>query len=258
MLDALGSSTLRAIGHTGATATFFLVALGSMLRRGVSLAETSRLVAQLGTRCLVPVLLVVAPMGAILALEGHHIVRWFGVERLLAPLVTIALTREIAPGFAALMVAMQAGGSIAAELGAMRVRGEIDARKVMAVDPVQSLVVPRLVAGILVTPLISLVGVVFGIGAAYLVAVHGRGLPGAAFIENGLGWLSPADLWGGELKALIYGVLITSVSCYHGYHAERSAAGVGIAANRAVVHAILLLPVANYAINTALYSGVAT
>ena len=253
---AFGQPAIEAVAEAGATALFLARTLGNLIRHGAPLRETVRLVAQLGLRCVVPVVLVVAPMGAVIALQGHVVVRLFGVDRMLAPLVSIAMVREVAPGFAALMVAMQAGGAIAAELGAMRAREEIDAHEVMAVDPIRALVVPRLVAGVIVTPLLNLVAVVCGIGAAYLVAVYGRGLAGGAFIENSLTWLTPADLWGGELKAAVYGLLITAISCYQGFHATRSAAGVGEAANRAVVHAIVVLPLANYALNSALYAGI--
>ncbi len=255
-IQALGKPAIQAVTDVGATVLFLARTLGNLLRHGAPLRATVALIAQLGLRCVVPVVLVVAPMGAVIALEGHIIVKLFGVDRLLGPMVAMALAREIGPGLAALMVAMQAGGAIAAELGAMRVNNEIDAHEVMAVDPIRALVVPRLIAGIVVTPLLSLLAVVSGMGAAYLVAVYGRGLAGGAFIENALGWLSFTDLWGGELKAGVYGLLITAVACYQGFHARRSAAGVGEAANRAVVHAIVVLPLANYVLNSLLYAGV--
>jgi len=255
-LRGFGQPAISAVAEAGATALFLIRTLGNLFRGGFPLRETVRLVAQLGLRCVVPVVLVVAPMGAVIALEGHVIVQLFGVDRLLAPLVAIAMAREVAPGFCALMVAMQAGGAIAAELGAMRACEEIDAHEVMAVDPIRALVVPRLVAGLVVTPLLNLIAMVCGVCAAYVVAVYGHGMAGGAFIDNSLSWLGAADLWGGELKAAVYGLLITAVSCYQGFHARRSAEGVGEAANRAVVHSIVALPIANYALNSALYSGV--
>lgn len=254
-LQALGRPAITAVAQLGATVLFLARTLGNLARSGVSPRATVALIAQLGLRCVVPVVLVVAPMGAVIALEGHLIVQLFGVDRLLGPMVAMAMAREVGPGLAALMVAMQAGGAIAAELGAMRVQSEIDAHEVMAVDPIRELVSPRLVAGLIVTPLLNLLAVVCGMGSAYLVAVYGRGLAGGAFIDNALGWLRFADLWGGELKAAVYGLLITAISCYQGFHARRSAAGVGEAANRAVVHAIVALPVANYVLNSLLYAG---
>jgi phospholipid/cholesterol/gamma-HCH transport system permease protein len=255
-ISALGRPAIDAIAAAGATLLFLMRGLGVIARHGFPVRETVRLIGRLGVSCVGPVLLVVAPMGAVMALEGDVIVRWFGVDRLLAPLVALAMAREIAPGFSALMIAMQAGAAIAAELGAMRARDEIDAHEVMAVDPLRALVAPRLGAGLIVTPLLNLIALVFGVATAYLVAVYGRGMAGAAFIENALYWLQPSDVWGGELKAAIYGLIITAISCYQGYHASRSAVGVGEAANRAIVHAIVVLPIANYAINSALYAGV--
>src|SRR5512137_1966543 len=143
---AFGRPAIDAVAAAGATALFLLRGLGVIARHGFPLRETVRLIGQLGVRCIGPVVLVVAPMGAVMALEGDVIVRWFGVDRLLAPLVALAMAREIAPGFSALMIAMQAGAAIAAELGAMRARDEIDAHEVMAVDPLRALVAPRLVA----------------------------------------------------------------------------------------------------------------
>ncbi|MFH1811094.1 MAG: ABC transporter permease [Pseudomonadota bacterium] len=257
-LRALGHPALAAVADLGATVLFLARTLGNILRSGVPLRPTVELIAQLGLRCVVPVVLVVAPMGAVIALEGHIIVQLFGVDRLLGPMVAMAMAREVGPGLAALMVAMQAGGAIAAELGAMRVNSEIDAHEVMAVDPIRALVAPRLVAGLVVTPLLNLLAVLAGVGAAYAVAVFARGMAGAAFVENALRWLTFTDLWGGELKAAVYGLLIAAVSCYQGFFAQRSAAGVGEAANRAVVQSIVLLPLANYVLNSALYAGIAS
>lgn len=251
----LGQSTTSALSQGGAALIFLASTFGHMVRHGVPLRETIRLIADLGLRCVVPVTLVLAPLGAVLALQGHITVQMFGVERLLGPMVALSLAREIGPGMSAVMVAMQAGGAIAAELGAMRVNDEIDAYEVMAVDARRALVAPRIIAGIVVTPLLNLLAIMAGLGSAYLVAVYGRGVAGGAFIDNALSWVRFSDLWGGELKAAIYGLVITAVSTYQGFHAQRSAEGVGIAANKAVVQAIVAIPLVNYVLNATFYAG---
>lgn len=251
----VGQSAFAALRQGGATLIFLLAAFGHIARHGVPLRATVTLIADLGLRCVVPVSMVLAPLGAVLAMQGHITVQMFGVERLLGPMVALSLVREIGPGITAVMVAMQAGGSIAAELGAMRVNNEIDAYEVMAVDPIRALVAPRIVAGIIVAPMLNLLAIITGMGSAYLVAVYGRGVAGAAFIDNALAWVQFSDLWSGEFKALIYGLAITAISTYQGFYAERSAAGVGLAANRAVVQAIVIIPMVNYVMNSALYAG---
>jgi phospholipid/cholesterol/gamma-HCH transport system permease protein len=218
--------------------------------------ETLRQMYEMGSRCLVPVVAVVVPMGAIVALQGLIIFRIFGLERLLSGLLFTSVFREIAPGVASMMVASQAGSSMAAELGTMRVKGEIDAQEVMAVNPLQNLIMPRLITGTVMNPLLTVVGCVLGIVGGWLVAVPLRGVNHGAFMANLYSLVTMADVYQGLTKAVIFGAIISMISCYHGFHATGGAEGVGRAANRAVVQAVITLAIVNYFVSSAFFAFV--
>jgi len=204
-------------------------------------------------RCILPVTAVLVPLGAVVSLQGLLIFRIFGAEPLVSSLVAASVLRELSPGIASLMVAAQAGSSMAAELGAMRVKEEIDAQEVMGVNPLSYLVMPRLLAGTLMTPMLNLVGCVGGLFGGYLIAVCGNGVTHGAFMANLYNFLRPADLWQGVVKATVFGAIISLVSCYNGFHVKGGAAGVGTAANRSVVQSIVAILVANYFLTSAFF-----
>lgn len=198
--------------------------------------------------------LVVVPMGALISLQGASLIQAFGVERLLAPLVAVIVVRELAPGFAAMMVAMQAGTSVAAQVAVMRVREELDAYEMMAVDPLKHVISPRLWAGTLVAPLLCALAMFWAVMGAWVVAVGVRGFASRAFIDGCLHAISRWDLAAALIKSAAFGLMLSAVACYEGYHAHKSAQGVGRATNRSVVGAILGILLCNYVLNSLLYA----
>lgn len=254
-LAEIGAGVREGIESLGALIRF----LWSVLRNG-ALPPVEELLHQcfiLVRRCILPVTLVVVPMGALISLQGATLIQQFGVERLLAPLVAITVVRELAPGFAALMVAMQAGTAVAAEIAVMRVREELDAYEIMAVDPLRYVVAPRLVAGALIAPLLSVMAMGLAIMGSWLVAVGARGFSSRAYLDACFSTISTWDLAACIIKSVVFGSVLSSIACFEGFTAHRSAEGVGRASNRSVVGAILSILVANYVLNSLLYAGVA-
>ncbi len=190
--------------------------------------------------------------GMVLALQTTHSLRDFGAEGIVGLIVATSLTREIAPVFAALMVAARAGSAMAAELGNMRVTEQIDAIVTMAVSPVQYLLSPRLLGAVLVTPLLCILYTCVGMGGAWLVAVKWLGVDPGIFISNIEKHLLPSDFFMGLIKAAVFGFLISAISCTRGYFATGGARGVGEATTRAVVHSAVSILIANYLLTTLL------
>ena len=188
--------------------------------------------------------------GMVLALQTVHSLRTFGAEAVVGSVVAISLTREISPVFAALMVTARAGSSMAAELGNMRVTEQIDALTTMAVSPVQYLLSPRLLGAVIMLPLLCLLYTSVGMGGAWVVAVNWLNVDPGSFLSNIEKYLEPADLWMGEIKAVVFGFLIASLSCHQGYYASGGARGVGQATTRAVVQSAVAILIANYVITT--------
>lgn len=186
--------------------------------------------------------------GMVLALQTVHSLRQFSAEGVVGSVVAISLTREISPVFTALMVTARAGSAMAAELGNMRVTEQIDALVTMGVSPIQYLLSPRLVASVLMVPLLCILYSCVGMLGAWLVAVQLLGVDPGTFIANIEKYLVVKDFFMGEVKAATFGFLIATISCRQGYFASGGAKGVGEATTRAVVQSAVAILIANYVI----------
>lgn len=224
-------------------------------RRPLFLGETLRQLWTTSARCLLPVVAVLLPLGMVIALQGLEIFRIFGAQRMLSSLVSVAVLRELAPVLASTLVAAQGGSSCAAELGAMRIKEEIDATSVMAIDAVKLHVVPRVLALTLACPLLYVIAAAGGLTGGYLTAVLLKGEASGIYLGNIWALCSTMDIWAGLLKTLLFGVTIGLVASWHGFHARGGAAGVGRAVNDTVVHSVLAFVTLNYLLTSALYGG---
>jgi phospholipid/cholesterol/gamma-HCH transport system permease protein len=185
-------------------------------------------------------------VGAVLALQLVDGFRDFGAESQSGAVIGLALAREVGPVFAALMVTSRAGSAMTTELGSMRVTNQIDALVTMAVNPVQYLVVPRLVAGFVMVPVLTMLFNVVGVFGAFVVAVSLLGLDPGVFMDR-LKWLVDwEDVSQGLIKAMVFGVAVTLIACRQGFYAEGGAAGVGRATNRAVVQSAIAILMLDY------------
>lgn len=207
-------------------------------------------------RCLLPVTAVVFPFGMVMSLQGLAIFELFGAHRMLASLISVAVLRELSPVLASVLVAAQGGSSFAAELGSMRIKEELDATDVMAVDSLAFHVVPRVLALTLACPILNLVGSAAGLTGGFVTAVFFKGEQAGVFLAELWAFTSPVDLWGGVLKTTIFGFIIGLVACYQGYNASGGAAGVGRAVNDTVVYSVLFFITANYFLTSALFGAV--
>lgn len=205
-------------------------------------------------RCALPVLATTVPLGMVMALQALAIFDQYGAQRLLSSLVSVATFRELSPVLASVLVAAQGGSACAAELGAMRIREEIDATEVMAVDPVRVHVAPRMLALAIAAPVLNLAGSLGGVVGGWLCAVGLNGEPGGIYWANLWAMTRPVDLFGGIAKTAVFGVIIGLVACYHGFHATGGAPGVGRAVNDTVVVSCTAFVVANYFLSSALYA----
>lgn len=194
--------------------------------------------------------------GAVFTLQSNLAFRLFGAEGFTGATVALSLTRELSPVLAALMVCGRAGSAMAAELGTMRVTEQIDAMEVMAVNPVQYLVSPRLIASALMLPCLCMTYNVIGMLGSWLVGVGYLGIDPNVFWRRVWLYVDPADIWNGLIKAGCFGVIIAVVGCYRGFHAAGGAEGVGRATTQAVVIASVTILISDYFITSLLEYGV--
>ncbi|MDG1480448.1 MAG: ABC transporter permease [Myxococcota bacterium] len=207
------------------------------------------------SRCLGPVIAVNFPFGSVLALQGLVIFDLFGAQRLLSSLVSVAVLRELAPVLASVLVAAQGGSSCAAELGAMRIKEELDATEVMAIDGLRLHAMPRVIALTIAAPTLYVFGAVAGLAGSYLTAVIVKGEPAGVFLNELWLLTAPIDVWAGVLKTTVFGAVIGLIAAFHGYYASGGAAGVGRAVNQTVVRSVLAFITINYLLTSALYGA---
>jgi phospholipid/cholesterol/gamma-HCH transport system permease protein len=243
------------LARLGAFGTFAGRVLWRTLTPPWELEAVAAQVWALWWRCLLPVLATTTPLGMVMALQGLQIFDLYGAQRLLSPLVSVATFRELSPVLASVLVAAQGGSSFAAELGAMRIREELDATEVMGIDAVRVHVVPRFVAAVVTTPLLNLAGSLGGIVGGYVSAVLLKGETAGIYWANLWLMTRPLDLWGGYLKAMVFGSIIGLVACWYGFHAKGGAPGVGRAVNDTVVVSATSFIVVNYFLTSALFGA---
>ncbi len=200
----------------------------------------------IGTGSLSIVLLTGLFTGMVLALQGIYAFRKFGSEAFLGPAVAFSLIRELGPVLTALVVTGRAGSAMTAEIGIMRITEQVDALKSMAVSPLQRLVSPRLLAGVIVFPLLTALCDLIGIFGAYLVGVELMGLSSGAFFGEMQDKIEMHDINVGVWKSIVFGMLVTWICCYKGYHCGHGAEGVGKATTSAVVLSSVLILVSDY------------
>jgi phospholipid/cholesterol/gamma-HCH transport system permease protein len=174
-------------------------------------------------------------VGGVFGLQSVEAFRKFQADGFVGSAVSLTLTREIGPVLTALMVTGRAGSAIATEIGSMRITEQIDALAALAVNPIQYLVVPRLIAATTMVPILTLVFNVMGMVGGYIFAVIIKGVDPGLFIHNVRWYTNTEDLLSGLIKAAVFGLTLALIGCHQGYHAEGGAKGVGIATMRAVV-----------------------
>ena len=201
-----------------------------------------------------PVLVIIAAfVGTNLALQGYNAFAPLGGQRLVGMFVAMAGIREMAPVIAAAMIAAKAGTEMASQVAVMRIREQIDALEVMAINPLWYLITPRLLGIVLVLPALTIIAIFVTLLSSYMVTVWQLGLNGAVFIEFARQGIEGIDFLWCIVKGLCFGVIIALGSCFFGFHAGRGPEGVGRATNGAVVAVSIAVVFLNYFLSEIFY-----
>lgn len=223
-----------------------LGALGRLARGKTAMRMSDWLwqIEQTGPSSLPIVLLVSSLVGLIVAYMGAEQLQRFGAQSFIANLVTIGVVREIAALVVGIVLAGRVGAAFAAQIGSMRAGEEIDALTTLGVDPVEHLVLPRMLALLVTGPLLTLCAGVAGLAVGLAVAVVLYDVPAMAYLTTTREALAGWDLFAGLLKGSVYAVLVALAGCRQGLNAGRSAQAVGEATTAAVVQAIVWMVIA--------------
>jgi phospholipid/cholesterol/gamma-HCH transport system permease protein len=206
-----------------------------------------------GIKSLSVVTVVAIFTGMILALQTGIELRKFNQEVQIGTAVMVSMLREMGPFMTGLIMAACVGSSIAAQLGTMTVSEEISALEVMSIDPVRFLVMPRLVAMVVMTPVLAFYTCIMGVAGGGVVGMTQLNVAWSSYIDNAMRFAENQDLYVGLLKAVVFGIVITVVSCYEGLSASQGAVGVGLATRRSVISSFLLILVLGYVITRLFY-----
>jgi phospholipid/cholesterol/gamma-HCH transport system permease protein len=206
-----------------------------------------------GVKSLFVVVLTGAFTGAVMALQSYNALKRFGAESLVGPTVALSMARELGPVLTGLMVTGRAGSAMATELGTMRVTEQIDALYTMAVNPVKYLVSPRILAGVLMLPVLAIVTDFIGVVGGYVVGVKMLGINSGVYIGRTVDFVKPHDIFDGLIKAAVFGLILSLVACYHGFNTVGGAAGVGDSATKSVVLGCVLILMSDYFLTSVMF-----
>jgi phospholipid/cholesterol/gamma-HCH transport system permease protein len=190
--------------------------------------------------------------GAVLSLYLTVFLRQYGAQTFVGATVGLTATREIGPVIAGIMVSARAGSAMAAQIGTMAVTEQIDALRMLGVHPTNYLVIPRLLAGILMVPILALVAIWMAVIGGMLVA-DSEGLSPAMFLQSVQQYVHPMDMVKGILKGPFFGLIVALVACQQGLRTKNGAVGVGRATTNAVVISMVLVYVANFLLARVMY-----
>jgi phospholipid/cholesterol/gamma-HCH transport system permease protein len=197
-----------------------------------------------GVNALPIILLLGFLIGLILAFQSAMVMRIYGAEIFVANLVSLSLLRELGPLITAILLAGRSGSSFAAELGTMKVNEEIDALTTMGLQPVRFLAVPRVLAAVVATPLLTLFTNLSGLVGGALVLVM-LGIPLNVYTNQVISAVDLSDLFGGLFKSLVFGILVSAIGCLRGLQTKTGASAVGDSTTRAVVSGIVLIVISD-------------
>jgi phospholipid/cholesterol/gamma-HCH transport system permease protein len=250
--EGLGRWAIEIVESLGRFGTFFVQALVVMVTPPFKLGALVARIHYIGFRSLLIILLTGAFTGMVLGLQIFVTLSRFGSEAFLGPAVALSLIRELGPVLAALMVTGRAGSALTAELGIMRITEQIDALTVMALSPMRYLVAPSIVAGIITFPLMTALFDVVGIFGGYLVGVELLGLSEGTYFGEMQTFVDMSDIMTGFWKSVSFGIIVTWVCTYKGFHVARGAEGVARATTEAVVLSSVLILVWDYFLGSVL------
>jgi phospholipid/cholesterol/gamma-HCH transport system permease protein len=222
-------------------------------QRGWKLSALFAQMCSIGVASMPTVALANFLLGIVLAIQGAGQFEKLGATDLVASLVAFSVLREIGPLITAVIVIGRSGSSITAELGTMKVAEEIEALNVMGIDPIKYLVVPRMLAMIIMMPVLTVLGEGVGLFAGWLISVTSLHLNPFFYVTNSIAAVEQKDLFTGLLKALFFGGIVGTVGCYYGMQVEGGAEGVGKATTKSVVTSLTAMLAMDAILTTIVY-----
>ena len=238
-------SLIRFIVGAGDALFFLKEVLGHILRGHIRWHEVLKQIYEQGAQSVVIIAMTSFATGAVMALQGFVVLSRFGAREYVAQLVVLSLLRELSPVFGSFIFSGKAGARVAAELGTMNVHEQIVATRTLGVDPIEYLVVPRMVACFLTLPGLVVISEALGVLGGYFVGVSDAHIPGASYIQQTLRAVDYVDFFSGFIKTLFFALLIGWICCYQGFNTKGGSRGVGQFTTKAVAYSYIFVVISN-------------
>jgi len=246
LLELIGRPLINIVEEAGKIMLLLISAIAWMFRPPFRLRVIFKQMEFVGVNSIFVVLITGAFTGMVFALQSYYGFRMFRGESLVGATVALAVTRELGPVFTALMVTGRVGSAMTAEIGTMRVTEQIDALHTMSVNPIHYLVMPRIVAAVLMLPVLTIVSDFIGIVGGYFVGVNLLKINSGIFMAKIIELVELDDILNGLIKAAFFGLILSLIGCYKGMNTTGGAEGVGKATTQSVVLSSVTIFISDY------------
>ena len=249
---SLGRFTLYRLQVLGRTGIFLFISLSQALIPPFRFQRLLKEIEFIGSKSFLIIFVTALFTGMVLGIQGYYSLSQFGAEAALGVMVALSIIRELGPVLCALMVTGRAGSAITAEIGIMKITDQFPALEMMAVDPMKYVISPKIIAGIICLPLLTAFFDLVGIAGGYLVGVKLLGVNEGAYIGKMVAAVTAADIYGGIIKSLCFGLLITWIATFMGFTAKPTTEGVSKATTNTVVLTSVSILVVDYILTSLL------
>ena len=251
--ESIGKFILKTIDELGSLVIYLWESILSIFRYSINFGNLIDQMAFIGMDSFYVVGLTGLFTGMVLSLQSYYAAKIVGVTYMIGPTVALSMTRELGPVLTALMITARCGSSMASEIGTMKVTEQIDALEVMAVDPYYYLSIPRILAAMVMLPIMTILCSLIGIIGGYIVYAYFLGLNHHVYIEKIYQYMKLSDIYNGLLKAVFFGIILATISTFKGFATKGGAKGVGSFTTQAVVLSSIYILFADYILTSILF-----
>lgn len=246
LANQIGHSVMQLAYKIGRFTVFFVNAVKTFFTSWLKVSKTIAQMSRIGVESFNIIILTGGFSGMVFALQSYIGFQRVGGEQFIGAVVALGMIRELGPVLTGLMVTGRAGSAITAEIGTMRITEQIDALTTLCINPVQYLVVPRILASIIIVPCLALFSMLFGIIGGYIVCTYILELSPEDYMNSIRTYVELKDITGGIIKSCVFGLILSWVGTYKGFYTHGGARGVGIATTQSVVMSSILILISNY------------
>lgn len=246
LLERMGEATLALLESLGRIGELFVLSLASLFKRPLEVRSVIYQMDSLGVRSVGIASITAVFIGMVMAVQFAFGLQKFGGMEYTGRVIGLSFSRELAPTLTAIIVGGRIGSGMAAEVGSMAVTEQIDAIRALGADPIKKLVLPRLVASVLVMPILAAFALVLGFSGAMLVTSTQFDIPMGFFLRTALGSVTMGDFWSGICKCPFFGAIIALVGCHFGLQTRGGTEGVGRSTTQSVVVISIVILIADF------------